>query len=56
MVFTPRQICRTKVKTVVVFTSRRLPRTQARSSGFQSVCDFGSTLGIMGKAKRKTRL
>jgi len=33
-----------------------LPRTQARSSGFESDWDFGSALSIMGKAKRKTRL
>lgn len=31
-----------------------LPRTQACSSGFESDCDFGSALGIMGKVKRKT--
>ena len=37
-------------------TQRSLPRTQARSSGFESHWDFGSALGIMGKAKRKTRL
>ena len=33
-----------------------LARTQARSSGFEGDWDFGSALGIMGKAKRKTRL
>ena len=33
-----------------------LPRTQARSSGFENDWDFGSVVGIMGKAKRKTRL
>ena len=32
-----------------------LPRTLARSSVFESDWDFGSALGIMGKAKRKTR-
>ena len=30
-------------------------RTQARSSGFENDWDFGSALGIMGKARRKTR-
>ena len=33
-----------------------LPHTQARSTGFESDWDFGAALGIMGKAKRKTRL
>ena len=33
-----------------------LPRTQARSSRFESDWDFGFALGIMGKAKRKMRL
>ena len=33
-----------------------LPRTQARSNRFESAWDFGFALGIMGKAKRKTRL
>ena len=32
-----------------------LPRTQARSSGFESDWDFGPALGIIGKAKRRTR-
>lgn len=32
-----------------------MPRTQARSSGFENDWDFGSALGIMGKARRKTR-
>ena len=31
-----------------------LPRTRARSSVFESDWDFGSALGIMGKAKRKS--
>ena len=32
------------------------PRTQARSSRVESDWDFGFALGVMGKAKRKTRL
>ena len=32
-----------------------LSLTQARSSVFESDWDFGSALGIMGKAKSKTR-
>ena len=32
-----------------------LPSTQARSSRYESDWDFGSTLDIMGKTKRKTR-
>ena len=32
------------------------PRTQARSSRVESDWDFGLALGVMGKAKRKTRL
>ena len=32
------------------------PRTQARSSRFESDWDFGFALGVMGKAKRKTGL
>ena len=34
-----------------------LPRTQARSSGFENVWDFFNfALGVMGRAKRKARL
>ena len=36
-------------------TKHYLPRNQARSSVFESDWDFGSALGIMEKAKRKTR-
>ena len=39
-----------------IVTLAPLPRTQARSSRVESDWDFGFTLGVMGKAKRKTRL
>ena len=32
-----------------------LPRTQARSTGFESDWDFNFALGVMGRAKRKSR-
>ena len=39
-----------------IVTLAPLPRTQARSSRVESDWDFGFALGVMGKAKRKTRL
>lgn len=39
-----------------IVTLATQPRTQARSSRVESDWDFGFALGVMGKAKRKTRL
>ena len=44
------------VKEQVNLIGLTLPRTQAHSSGFESDWDFNFALGIMGRAKRMTRL